>query len=133
MFANKSAAYPEGFLDRNTLKSFYAMTGTDDSNMVYTPGFERIPNNWYTRAIGDPYDVPLVDQDLTMLFAQNQQLDAFGGNTGTVNSFTGLNVANLTVSTFNSSHPMKDKQSLLSQSGICIRPKADYMIIGRAI
>ena len=99
MFANKSAAYPEGFLDRNTLKSFYAMTGTDDSDMVYTPGFERIPDNWYTRAIGDPYDVPLVDQDLTMLFAQNQELDAFGGNTGTVNSFTGLNVANLTVST----------------------------------
>ena len=99
MFANKSAAYPEGFLDRNTLKSFYAMTGTDDSNMVYTPGFERIPDNWYTRAIGDPYDVPLVDEDLTMLFAQNQELVAFGGNTGTVNSFTGLNVANLTVST----------------------------------
>ena len=114
MFANKSAAYPEGFLDQNTLKSFYAMTGTDDSNMVYTPGFERIPDNWYTRAIGDPYDVPFIDEDLTMLFAQNQELDAFGGNTGTVNSFTGLNVANLTVSTIQLLIIMNDQQNILS-------------------
>lgn len=101
MFANKSAAYPEGFLDRNTLKSFYAMTGTDDSNMVYTPGTERIPDNWYTRAADDPYDVPLVDQDLTKLFSENPELVAFSGNTGTVNSFTGLNLANLTGGLYN--------------------------------
>ena len=74
------------------------MTGTDDSNMVYTPGTERIPDNWYTRAADDPYDVPLVDQDLTKLFSENPELVAFSGNTGTVNSFTGLNLANLTVS-----------------------------------
>ena len=96
MFGNKSAEYPEGFLDRNTLKSFYAMTGTD-GNLVYTPGNERIPDNWYTRALNDPYDVPVVDQDLIMIFQQHPELLAFGGNTGTVNSFAGLNVANLTV------------------------------------
>ena len=96
MFGNKSAEYPEGFLDRNTLKSFYAMTGTD-GNLVYTPGNERIPDNWYTRALNDPYDVPVVDQDLAMIFQQHPELLAFGGNTGTVNSFVGLNLANLTV------------------------------------
>ena len=98
MFANKSASYPEGFLDQGTLKSFYAMTGTDDSNLKYTPGAERIPENWYTRAVGDPYDTLFFDQDLSILVQQHPELLAFGGNTGTVNSFTGLDIQNLTVS-----------------------------------
>ncbi len=98
MFINKSAAYPEGFLDQGTLKSFYAMTGTDDSNLVYSPGMERIPNNWYTRAVDDPYDVPFFDIDFSTLVQQHPELLTFGGNTGTVNSFTGLDIGNLTVS-----------------------------------
>lgn len=97
MFANKSAAYPEGFLDRGTLKSFYAMSGPEDG-LVYTPGNERIPENWYTRAVGDLYNVPQFDLDFKNLVQQHPELLAFGGNTGTVNSFTGLDIANLTVS-----------------------------------
>lgn len=46
--ANKSAEYPEGLLDGETLKSFYAVTG-DYPNFKYTPGYEKIPNNWYKR------------------------------------------------------------------------------------
>ncbi|KAL9033247.1 MAG: hypothetical protein Q9214_007606 [Letrouitia sp. 1 TL-2023] len=100
MFANKSAAYPEGFLDRGTLKSFYAMTGPEDG-LVYTPGNERIPENWYTRAVGDPYDVPFFDSDFQNLVQQHPELSAFGGNTGTVNSFTGLDITNLTGGAYN--------------------------------
>lgn len=48
---------PAGFLDQETLKPFYSVTGTDQSSLKYTPGAERIPNNWYTRAAGDTYDV----------------------------------------------------------------------------
>ena len=109
MFANKSAAYPEGFLDQGTLKSFYAMTGTDDSNLEYTPGAERIPENWYTRAVGDPYDIPLVLQDISTLIEEHPELSAFGGNTGTVNSFTGLDIQNLTVSILTSCFVTLDK------------------------
>ena len=98
MFANKSAAYPEGFLDRNTLKSFYAMTGSDNSNLIYTPGAERIPENWYKRAPDDLYESPFAAADILALIQQHPELAALGGNTGTVNSFTGLSVTNLTVS-----------------------------------
>ncbi|KAI4157730.1 MAG: hypothetical protein LQ342_008048 [Letrouitia transgressa] len=101
MFANKSAAYPEGFLDRKTLKSFYAMTGSDDK-LVYSPGYERIPENWYTRAEGDPYDTMFFDRDFSTLVMEHPELLAFGGNTGTVNSFAGLNVGNLTGGLYNS-------------------------------
>lgn len=113
MFANKSAAYPEGFLDQSTLKSFYAMTGTDDSNLEYTPGAERIPENWYTRAVGDPYDIPLLLQDISTLIEEHPELSAFGGNTGTVNSFTGLDIQNLTVSILISCSVTLDKSDLL--------------------
>jgi len=99
MFSNKSATYPDGFLDRGTLKSFYSMTGADQSSLKYTPGAERIPNNWYTRAAGDPYSVPFFISDFKTLVQQHPELLTFGGNTGTVNSFTGLDFGNLTVST----------------------------------
>lgn len=97
MFANHSADYPDGFLGRDTLKSFYAISGPENE-LVYTPGNERIPENWYTRAANNLYTIPLVDMDLSALFQQHTELVAFGGNTGTVNSFAGLNIANLTVS-----------------------------------
>ena len=42
LFGNKSTTYPEGSIDANTLKSFYAMTGTDGNSLTYTPGGERI-------------------------------------------------------------------------------------------
>lgn len=97
MFANHSADYPDGFLGRETLKSFYAMSGPDNE-LVYSPGNERIPENYYTRAADNRYTVPLIDMDLWNLFGEHTELVAFGGNTGTVNSFTGLNIADLTVS-----------------------------------
>ena len=96
MFANKSADYPEGYLNQVTLKSFYAMSGPDNA-LVYTPGNERIPDNWYTRAVGDPYDIPFFMSDFATLVQQHPELLSFGGNIGTVNSFTGLDIGNLTV------------------------------------
>lgn len=50
--SNKSATYPEGYLNGEVLKSFFSVTGTP-GNFTYTPGYERIPDNWYKRAIGD--------------------------------------------------------------------------------
>ncbi len=106
MFSNKSAAYPEGLLDGATLKSFYAISGTDDTNFVYSPGAERIPENWYKRAVDDPWTVPLFAQDFGSIEQQHPELLAFGGNTGTVNSFTGLDIQNLTVSISNRPWPI---------------------------
>ncbi len=97
MFSNKSAAYPEGFLDRGTLKSFYAMSG-EEPNLAYSAGYERIPENWYTRAVNDKYTVPLFLSDFGTLAEEHPSLLNFGGNTGTVNSFAGLDVSNITVS-----------------------------------
>lgn len=63
LFSNKSTAYPEGLLDVNTLKSFYAMTGTDGNHLTYAPGQERIPENWYPFAPDTLYASPTFFED----------------------------------------------------------------------
>ena len=56
LMANHSAQYPDGYLDRDTLKSFFGMTGASGS-FAYTPGGERIPDNWYKRPTTDLYSI----------------------------------------------------------------------------
>ena len=55
--ANKSAEYPQGKLDGEVLKQFFSITG-NDGNFKYTPGYERIPDNWYKRNDADVYTIP---------------------------------------------------------------------------
>lgn len=111
MLANHTGPTPDGILSQSTLKSFYSVAGTSSSNFVYTPGHERIPENWYKRAPGSEYSVPGFVADVVMIDAQHPQGASFGGNTGTVNSFVGLNVTDLTVSL---SHNQRTKTKTLA-------------------
>lgn len=98
--ANKSAEYPEGVLNKEVLKSFFSITG-EDGNLTYTPGNERIPDNWYKRAIGDEYTIPFYATDADAAALQYPEFLEVGGNTGTVNSFTGVDISNLTGGVYN--------------------------------
>ncbi|EME38644.1 chloroperoxidase-like protein [Dothistroma septosporum NZE10] len=98
LFANHSAACPAGCLDATNLKSFYSVTGSG-STLKYTPGHERIPDNWYKYPVG--YGVANVFADMVTVYSKYSNQAAFGGNTGTVNSFTGLDVANITGGVYN--------------------------------
>lgn len=114
--SNKSAEYPEGALDQAVLKSFFSITGNSGS-FTWTPGNERIPDNWYKRAIGDEYTIPYFNMDLLAAaekypklyvhsFINNgtwlisYSLDV-GGNTGKVSTFTGVDISNLTGGVYN--------------------------------
>lgn len=98
--ANKSAEYPEGILNQAVLKSFFSITGNSGS-FTWTPGNERIPDNWYKRAIGDEYTIPYFQTDLLAAAMKYPQFLDVGGNTGTVNSFTGLDLQSLTGGAYN--------------------------------
>ena len=98
--ANKSAEYPEGYLNGETLKSFFSITGPP-GNFKYNPGNERIPDNWYKRAVGDEYTIPYFNMDLTSAALQYPEFLDIGGNTGKVNTFTGLDINNLTGGVYN--------------------------------
>lgn len=52
--ANHSEADPAGRLSKSVLKTWFSITGKYP-NFKYTPGHERIPDNWYRRAFGDEY------------------------------------------------------------------------------
>lgn len=99
--ANKSEEYPMGKLNGDVLKSFFSITG-DDGNFKYTPGHERIPDNWYKRNIVDEYTIPYFNQDLLAMAEQHPEFLSIGGNTGKVDTFTGVNPTDLTGGVFNS-------------------------------
>jgi hypothetical protein len=79
--ANKSAEHPQGKLDGEVLKQFFSITG-EDGNFKYTPGWERIPDNWYKRNLVDEYTIPYFQIDLTNMALQHPEFLSVGGNTG---------------------------------------------------
>ncbi|MCJ1451366.1 hypothetical protein MMC28_001702 [Mycoblastus sanguinarius] len=99
MMSNKSAEYPEGYLDKASFMSFFAITG-ESGSFTYQPGWERIPDNFYKRAIGDEYTIPGYVADVLKFGIQDPRLLSVGGNTGTTNSFTGVDLGALTNGVF---------------------------------
>jgi len=99
--SNHSAERPEGFLDQDVLKTFFAVTGTQ-GNLKATQGHERIPANWYRRPIGDEYTIPAFTAEAAVLQLAVPERVAVGGNTGTTNSFTPVNLGDLTGGVYNS-------------------------------
>ncbi|KAF2228837.1 Cloroperoxidase [Viridothelium virens] len=101
--ANKSAEYPEGRLTGDVLKSFYSITG-EDGDFTYTPGHERIPDNWYTRHPVDAYTIPYFSLDAVAQLVKYPEFGSIGGNTGTTNSFVGIDPSNLTSGVYSASN-----------------------------
>lgn len=98
--SNRSAEEPAGVLDRNVLKSFFSVEG-EPGSFVHTPGHERIPDNWYKRPAGNAYSITLVNADTVVNNAMYPGIVRFGGNTGTTNSFVGVDVTDATGGVFN--------------------------------
>lgn len=106
--SNHTAEQPGGVLTLETLKQFFAVTGdgtgasgTNPGNFVHNVGQERIPLNWYRRNTADAYNLADVFLDLLAGEATNPGTVRIGGNTGTTNSFTGVDLGDLTSGVFN--------------------------------
>ncbi|KAK3633208.1 hypothetical protein LTR56_014060 [Elasticomyces elasticus] len=96
LLANHSAEHPRGFLTPEVFESFFAYERDANNNLVYTYGHERIPDNWYKRADADAWtlaDIVVSTAQQCAAFPSNCQV---GGNTGTVNSFSGFDLGDLT-------------------------------------
>ncbi|KAH7336707.1 Chloroperoxidase [Rhexocercosporidium sp. MPI-PUGE-AT-0058] len=98
LFANYSPEYPEGLLTKKIVKSFFGISG-DEGNFTYNYGWERIPQNWYR--IPADYGLVGLNLDVISFVLKYPQLGSVGGNTGTVNSFTGLDLGNITGGVYN--------------------------------
>lgn len=99
LFSNFSAEHPDGFLDEETLKSFEGITGSRGS-YEWKWGRERIPDNWHRRPIGDDYGLVAFALDAVGALKALPYMAVVGGNTGKPNTFTGVNIADLTGGVF---------------------------------
>ncbi|KAF2658637.1 Cloroperoxidase [Lophiostoma macrostomum CBS 122681] len=94
--SNHSAERPNGYLTTEMFKSFFSVSNDSSGNLVWNRGKERIPDNWYRRPSSNPYDAARAAADVAILATRYPSIVAVGGNTGTVNSFTGVDLGNLT-------------------------------------
>lgn len=82
------------------LKSMWGVSGPED-NMTYTRGSEQIPANTYRRrsqySVADLW-VDIIDQ----VVLKHTELFSFGGNVNGVNTFAGVDFADLTGGLWNS-------------------------------
>ncbi|QIW98310.1 hypothetical protein AMS68_003828 [Peltaster fructicola] len=94
LMSNHSAEVPAGYLDGYNFKTFFGVAG-EPGNFQWLKGQERVPEDWYRRPSYAPYEAQDVVGDVAIGYLAYPKTLKFGGNTGTVNSFTGLNVANI--------------------------------------
>jgi len=99
---NKSEAHPRGHLNGNVLMSFFSITKDKNGELVHTPGYERIPYNWYKRALTDPYTQTSLTADTIVAATNYHKFASVGGNLGKVNTFTGVAPTNISGGVYNS-------------------------------
>ena len=97
--ANHSPEHPDGILDKETFKSFFAITEKDDGALTTRRGHERIPDVWYRRP--DTYDNMMFGNDMVTIWKAAPESLTVGGNTGTTNSFVGVDLTDLTGGAYN--------------------------------
>ncbi|KAF2167401.1 hypothetical protein M409DRAFT_66015 [Zasmidium cellare ATCC 36951] len=93
--SNKSSEYPEGILDKEVLKSFMSVTGPEN-NLKHTPGYEKIPDNWYERNPADEYSIPYFEADILYVAERAPEILTIGCNKGKVNTYSPIDPATLT-------------------------------------
>ena len=104
--ANHSTEYPIGYLSHEVVASWFGVEGTSGNYALVNgkQGQERIPENWYKRANEYPYEVTYFLADLLAAAALHPKFLDIGGNTGTTNSFAGVQLNNLTGGLINSAN-----------------------------
>ncbi|KAF2213276.1 hypothetical protein CERZMDRAFT_39839 [Cercospora zeae-maydis SCOH1-5] len=95
--ANHSEENPTGYLSHETVASWFGVEGQPGSYSLVggRTGFERIPDNWYRRAQEYPYEITYFIADLLNAARLHPKFLAIGGNTNGPNTFTGVNLENL--------------------------------------
>lgn len=98
--ANHTAEAPLGHLTHDILQSWFGVEGTN-GNYNAVQGYERIPDNWYRRSIVAPYTIPYFLGDVLAAAALHPKFLDIGGNTGKTNTFTGVNITDLSAGLVN--------------------------------
>ncbi|KJZ75261.1 hypothetical protein HIM_05455 [Hirsutella minnesotensis 3608] len=109
LMSNHSGAGLFGHLTKEIIKSFYGVYG-DEPNFEYKEGWERIPNNWYRRRLDYTLLQWLLDGQA--IAVTHPQLFSLGGNTGKVNTFSGLDLSDIFGGAFHSVNLLKGNNTI---------------------
>jgi hypothetical protein len=119
VLANRSAEYPRGYLSPSSFESLWSYTRDQNNNLVYTYGHERIPDNYYKGAPEDSWtveDILVSSAQRCLSYPGDCQV---GGNLGTVNSFSGVDLGDVSGGLINHAADFTDPARLgcfISQS-----------------
>ncbi|KAH8711867.1 Chloroperoxidase [Phaeosphaeriaceae sp. PMI808] len=94
LLSNHSAEHPTGILTQDVFKKFFGVYNDNNGTLEYRVGHETIPSNWYRTPV--EYGLVPLNLDIVAWVLKHPVLGSIGGNTGTVNSFTGLDLHNIT-------------------------------------
>ncbi|KAJ1712411.1 oxidase [Aspergillus flavus] len=109
LFRNYSQENPEGVLTKEIVRNFFAIYG-EEGNFTYRQGWERIPENWYKSLVD--YGLVKLNLDTLDWLLKYPELGSIGGNTGTINSFTGIDLSDATGGVFNLTTLLKENNLL---------------------
>ncbi|KJX95846.1 oxidase like protein [Zymoseptoria brevis] len=108
LLANHSAEQPRGFLEPAVWKAFFSYTDGPNGELIQTAGHERIPDNWYKRAPADAWTLSDIVTSTAQQCAAYPSNCQVGGNTGEVNSFSGVNLGDISGGLVNSATDLSD-------------------------
>lgn len=94
---------------------------------VSRPGYERIPENWYTRNLLDPHTLVGLSLDTVTMALEHLEFLAVGGNTGEVDTFTGLDPDDLTGGVFNAATLLEENNALCFALELTIQATPDIL------
>ncbi|KAJ4352941.1 hypothetical protein N0V95_003794 [Ascochyta clinopodiicola] len=110
LLSNHTQENPDGILTQGIFKSFFAVYEDAQGNLEYRKGHEAIPNTWY-RTRSD-YGLISLNLDIVDWVSKHPELGSIGGNTGTVNSFSGLDLQNITSGVLDSASLLENNNLL---------------------
>ncbi|TGO85194.1 hypothetical protein BPOR_0421g00020 [Botrytis porri] len=93
LLSNHTTENPEGIMTHGLMRTMFGVY-SENGEYVYKKGCEQIPSNWYRIPVD--YGLVQLNLDIVAWMAANPTLVSVGGNTGKVNTFTGLDISNVT-------------------------------------
>ncbi|KAH7082028.1 Chloroperoxidase [Paraphoma chrysanthemicola] len=110
LLSNHTSQRPGGILTQDVFKKFFAVYENEQGTLEYREGHETIPENWYRIQL--EYGLVPLNLDLVSWVLKHPELGSIGGNTGTVNSFTGLNLQDVTGGILNATSLLENNNLL---------------------
>ncbi|KAL1649395.1 hypothetical protein SLS61_006503 [Didymella pomorum] len=100
LLSNHTAENPDGVLSQEVFRSFFGVYEDAQGGLEYRQGHETFPKNWFRRTID--YGLVSLNLDIVSWVMTHPELGSIGGNTGAVNSFSGLDMGDITGGLVNS-------------------------------